>query len=180
MASAKNSETEPQLPQNSNFQSTESYLQSIISPLSNLDLDDWKTKAGFLGIFSLGIFGGLGYGMRSAQSKDPKAYTEAMKHEPVHKFARRAFYYGSLWAVGGCSVLFGSVWLALGRPSPKEFGKMMQENLPNPTKARLQEWQIESNYLRRLSHNKPEVPLENEKHLPEWLKNEIKKDDSKS
>jgi hypothetical protein len=151
----------------------------LAKALNSLDLDDWRLKTAFITVGFSSIFGGIMFGMRQASGKDPKAYQEAFKHQQVQKFARKAFYKGSLYAVGGCSLLFTSIWLSLGCPTPKEFGKMMQETLPNPNKARLNEWQIQNNFLRDISRKGKDVPLSEEEHLPEWLKNEtINKEDN--
>merc|ERR1712226_827650 len=98
---------------------------------------------------------------RQAAEKDPKAYQEALKHEPVYNFA----------GVGSISLV---AWLAMGRPTPKEFGKMMQQTLPNPTKARLNEYQLGwFSKDRHLSdeelRQKRELQEEEKSSYPQWL-----------
>lgn len=107
--------------------------------------ESWQStmvKAGFLTMGATSMLAGIGFGMKRASGLDEKAYAEGQKHEPIQRFARRAFYKGTIYAVVGVSTLTTGIWLALGRPSLSEFTKMMQTNLPNPSKPNLQSWQI--------------------------------------
>ena len=122
------------------------------------------------------------FGMRQAAEKDPKAYQEAFKHEPVHNFARRAFYRGTAYSILGVGSLTTLGWLAMGRPTIKEFGKIMQEKTPNPTPARLEEWQLgwfskDKNLSREEIERRRELLEAEKESYPEWLKEAAKTKD---
>lgn len=140
--------------------------------INSIDLNSWQTKTAFISLGFASIFGGISYGMRLAAQKDPKAYQEAFKHEPVHKFARRAFYKGTAYAFFGTGVLFSGIWLAMGMPTLKEFAKSMQETLPNPKKSNLEEWQIGWFRQKKLVDDQKQVS-----EYPQWLQSAVKKDE---
>merc|ERR1711990_754391 len=112
--------------------------------------------------------------MRLAAQKDPKAYQEAFKHEPVHKFARRALIKGSFYAFSGTGLLFAGIWFSLGMPSLQEFAKNMQDTLPNPKKSNLEDWQVGWFKKEKVVDSQNQVA-----EYPQWLQGAVKKDKTK-
>ena len=126
---------------NNSTEATPSTLNNVATYITN-NISTDTAKIGMLGIGVGSLFGGIAMGMKNAANKDEKAYQEALKHEPIHKFARRALVRGTQYAIGGFSLFCVTVWLGMGQPTLKEFTHTMQQTLPNPKKSNLQEWQL--------------------------------------
>merc|ERR1711912_34938 len=81
-----------------------SFLNDIATKLNQeINISTETAKIGMFGVGVGSLFGGVAVGMKSATQKDEKAYQEA------------------LYAISGFTALCLGTWLAMGRPTLKEF-----------------------------------------------------------
>ena len=114
--------------------------------------DNYRLKAGvFLATAGgLGLLGGFSSALGSARKQDPQSFdkgligdvSEAQReahqkrvlHETGTKLARRALWYGTLYAVAGCGAIFFSLWKLSGAKDLADFRQKAGSILPRVPK----------------------------------------------
>lgn len=90
----------------------------------------------FLGSIA-GISGLIGFSsaLAAAKKRDTKSFDAGVMggkglHESGVALATRALFWGSVWAIGGCGILFYGIWKLSGAKTAEEFRMTVGNLLP--------------------------------------------------
>ncbi|CAK9810761.1 Transmembrane protein 242 [Anthophora quadrimaculata] len=98
------------------------------------------------GIAGISVMVGFSSALASAKKRDTKSFDIGLMGgkgfpESGAALATRALFWGSVWAVGGCGILFYGIWKLSGATTAEEFRLKVGNLLPripknNPPKSR--------------------------------------------
>ncbi|XP_044733210.1 transmembrane protein 242 [Chrysoperla carnea] len=104
--------------------------------------DNFKLKAGVFFASVAGLSAAIGFGttLAAAKKQDPKYFDKGVvgsigMTDTGAGLALRALGWGTVFAFGGCGILFYSIWKLSGARDLKEFRVKMGEILPRLTKT---------------------------------------------
>lgn len=132
------------------------------------DKDAEKKKEKFYGaLFLSGLAGmsamiGFGSALASTRKQDTKSFEAGLigqkgLYESGTALATRALFFGSLWAVGGCGLIFYTIWKLSGAKTAEEFRLKAGSILPripknDPPQSRT-EFENLTDFLRYVSED---------------------------
>ncbi|XP_043524882.1 transmembrane protein 242 isoform X1 [Frieseomelitta varia] len=117
----------------------------------NMDQKEKKENKFYETLFLTGIAGislisGFFNALSSVKKKDSKNFDIGLTgakglHESGAALATRALFWGSVWAIGGCGILFYGIWKLSGATTAQEFRLKVGNILPkipknNPPQSR--------------------------------------------